>query len=74
MSMIVICNKLRHYRTAVCRISQEEAAGRSRVHRMTISRIETDATKLPQMSTQKKIAAGLNIPLLKLFPPQKFRK
>ncbi len=74
MAIIKICNKLHHYRTVVRRISQQEAADRSNIHRMTISRIETDATRLPQSETQKKLAEALNIPLNRLFPPKKFRK
>ena len=74
MAVIQIRNHLRYYRTVVRRLTQKEAAALSGMHRLTLSRIETNLTTLPQMETQRKLAKALNIPVNKLFSPQKFRK
>lgn len=69
---IIIQNHLKYYRERLA-VSQQELAGRSGIHKITISRIERNATKLPCHTTRQKLAAALQVSVHRIFLPLRLK-
>lgn len=72
MSVFKIRNYLKYYRERKA-VSQESLALSTGIHKLTISRIERNKTRLPYPRTREKIAMALNISVHQVFPPVKFK-
>lgn len=72
MSPIVIKNQLKYYRERLA-VSQQQLARLSGIHKITISRIERNATKIPCHTTRHKLATALQIGVHRIFVPLRLK-